>query len=591
MKSTFVYVLLIVACLSLGTELSAQWMTQSISLKPGWNAVFLEVDPEPAGCDAVFQGMPVENVWDFSHSVDAPQFVQDPGTLIPGTKGWLTWFPPNHPLASQRSLFRLRDGRPYLVKLAQNAQPVMLRLTGKPSLRSINWRAESLNFVGFRVNDEATSFQKLFLGENGLAGQPVYALDAAGTWRALVDLSVAKPKAGEAYWVRCRLPVRTSATIQVETGSSRGLQFDELEEQSLRVRNTSTGARDITVRLLPSAAPPTGEAAPAGPVPLEYWRPDYAKTNLVWTPLSAPITFKALPAGQEWNIRFGARRAQLSAAAPGSRYQSLLEVTDDLGWRWVVPVAAEPPAAPALAKLAAESNQASAVHTGLWVGEAVLNAVSQPARSEDPDQPRPAGGEFAFRLIIHVDQDGVARLLQHVFVLRKPPVLEPDPENPELNRVSQPARPVVVTDETLIPALIGAGDVLGRRISSAAFGFKEPLPLTGSGFGTGTLTGTVTVEYDDPLNPFKHAYHPDHNNLDERFETKLPEGKEAFTVTRALSLQFTETDPSGMNPPAWGSSELGGTYAEAVTGLHREPVHVGGTFRLVRVAEISVLNQ
>src|SRR4051812_48710424 len=29
----------------------AQWMQQTIQLKPGWNAVFLEMQPEPQQCD------------------------------------------------------------------------------------------------------------------------------------------------------------------------------------------------------------------------------------------------------------------------------------------------------------------------------------------------------------------------------------------------------------------------------------------------------------------------------------------------------------------------------------------------------------
>ena len=100
----------------------AQWAQQSIPLKPGWNAVYLEVDPSPEECDALFAGMPVESVWDWNRQVDSAQFLQDPASLIPGSAGWLTWFPPGHALASATSLFILRDGRPYLIELADNAR-------------------------------------------------------------------------------------------------------------------------------------------------------------------------------------------------------------------------------------------------------------------------------------------------------------------------------------------------------------------------------------------------------------------------------------------------------------------------------------
>jgi hypothetical protein len=302
------------------------------------------------------------------------------------------------------------------------------------------------------------------------------------------------------------------------------------------------------------------------------------------------LSFTALPAGQELNLRLGVRRTVGSVAAPGSQYQSLLEVTDDLGTRWLIPVIADPAGSSASAAGAAKSLEIDA-HAGLWVGEAVLKAVSQPAHPSNPTLPRPSGGDFTFRLIAHVDSTGTTRLLQQVFLVRKPPIVAPDPANPDFNLVVEPARSVVVTDEALIPNIVGPGQITGRRISSAAFGFAQPLTLAGGTFGTGTLTGSITLDYDHPLNPFKHVFHPDHNNLDERFEQKLSEGKESLTVTRSLSLQFTATDPLGLNPPGFGDAELGGNYREAISGLHRDVIQVTGTFRLVRVSRAAEVNQ
>jgi hypothetical protein len=570
---------------------SAQWMQQTFQLKPGWNAVFLEVAPEPDLCDAQFAGLPVESVWDFNPSVDAPQFAQDPSTLFPGAPGWLTWFPIGHPLASEGNLSILRDGRPYLIKVADAAQPVAWTVTGKPSLRRITWASGVINLVGFHVAPQAPTFQNLFAGETGLAGQPVYVLNAGGAWQPVANLASTRPNAGESYWIRCRLPAQRAGTIEVDPGSRQGVSFPgNFAEQSLRIRNTSAGARNVSVRLLPSATPPAGQPPLAGPVALEYWKTDYANTNLGWAPLSAPVTFTALAAGQEWNLRIGARRSATSVAPPGSQFQSLLEVTDDLGTRWVIPVNADPGSGTTAGFAPAGAGSGSVPQAGLWIGEAVCRAVSQPAHPSDPTLPRPAGGDFTFRLIAHVDGFGTTRLLQHVFLVRKPPVVAPDPENPGFNRVVEPARTVVVTDEALIPSIIGPGEITGRRISSAAFGFKQPVAMTGGSFGSGTLNGAITLGYDDPLNPFKHVFHPDHNNLDERFEQKLPEGKEALTVTRTLSLEFSATDPLGLNPPGWGDSELGGIYREAFSGLHRNVLQVSGTFRLVRVSRVAALN-
>ena len=593
MKPHFIQLIPGIALLALAPLVPAQWVQESHLLKPGWNAVFLDVSPEPAVCGALFAGLPVESAWDFNPSVDSPQFVQDPSTLIAGSPGWLTWFPPASPIASQSNLAILRDGRPYLIKLPDNAAPVTWTVTGKPSLRRTTWRPGGWNFVGFRVGAAGPTFQALFAGESGLTGQPVYRLNSSGGWESLTNLSTARPVAGEAYWVRCQSPAQRTATIEVDPGSREGLNFSlGSAESALRIRNTSPVARNISLRLLPSGTPPAGQPALAGPLPMEYWMTDYANAAMAWAPLPAALTFAALPAGAEWNLRLGVRRVGGGIAAAGSQFQGLIEVTDDLGSRWLVPVAADPLSGGGAGAAASLQGAIGPPRHGLWIGEALIKAISQPAHPSHAALPRPAGGELSFRLMVHVDAAGTSRLLQRVYLVRKPPTYLPDPQHPGFNILHQPSRTVVLTDESLVPSIIGSGGIVGQRISSAAFGFSQPLGLTGGPFATGTLHGMVTLDYNDPLNPFKHVYHPDHDNLNERFEQPpLAEGKESFSVSRQLALEFTATDPSGLNPPAWGDSELGGNYRESITGLHRSAIHLSGTFRLVRVVPVAALNE
>ncbi len=42
---------------------AAQWKEQTFTLKPGWNAINLEVNPVPNDCASVLSGVPVESVW------------------------------------------------------------------------------------------------------------------------------------------------------------------------------------------------------------------------------------------------------------------------------------------------------------------------------------------------------------------------------------------------------------------------------------------------------------------------------------------------------------------------------------------------
>ena len=72
--------------------------------------------------------------------------------------------------------------------------------------------------------------------------------------------------------------------------------------------------------------------------------------------------------------------------------------------------------------------------------------------------------------------------------------------------------------------------------------------------------------------------------------TPLPEGAESFTITRNVDLSFTPADPQGLQLAGWGDTQVGGTYAESITGLHRETLFVAGTFRLQHVSRVAVLD-
>jgi hypothetical protein len=235
----------------------------------------------------------------------------------------------------------------------------------------------------------------------------------------------------------------------------------------------------------------------------------------------------------------------------------------------------------------------SSIRAGLWVGSAVVRAVNQPSRVANPIETLPTPAEFQFRLLVHVDLDGQARLLQRVLQVRREPIYKPDPANPGQQVLDEPGRTVLITDEALASQYTGSavrdGRVVGRRLSSAAFGFGEPILLEGE-LGAGEMTGVISLGHDDPVNPFQHRYHPDHDNLDDRFEQPLPEGRESFAVTRQLSLQFTPEDPEGLQLAGWGDTQFGGEYRERIDGLHRHPIHVAGTFRLQRASRIAVLN-
>jgi hypothetical protein len=62
---------------------------------------------------------------------------------------------------------------------------------------------------------------------------------------------------------------------------------------------------------------------------------------------------------------------------------------------------------------------------------------------------------------------------------------------------------------------------------------------------------------------------------------KMSDGVEAPAITRVCTFTFT----------AAGGSVISGTYREILTGVHRKPIQLTGTFELRRASEIGTLTQ
>ena len=152
-----------------------------------------------------------------------------------------------------------------------------------------------------------------------------------------------------------------------------------------------------------------------------------------------------------------------------------------------------------------------------------------------------------------------------------------------------PGRYVLLTDERLIPQYKGAalrdGEVVGRRLSTPANNF---LPLTGTFAINNTVSGSYTLGANDAVNPFKHKYHPDHDNLDATFTSFRGE---AYEFLRSFQMTFTPTNTVGVSQSDYGYTSLSGIYRETVRGLHRTDIVASGPFQLRRVISTPVLNQ
>ena len=577
--------------LSLLPELChAQWRTQTIDLQPGWNAVHLQVQPQPDDCDSLLAHQPIESVWKWDRRFSTVQFVTDPSTLLPEDPDWLVWLPPTSEKAFLRRLRSLQAHQSYLFKVADGAGPVHLAIKGQVAVPRLEWYPHGLNLVGFPVNPiNPPTFTELFRFTRevdlslGFANQ-LFRLDSQGRGIPIVQPNRDRVQPGVAYWMETRRKPAHIANLHLSVPLS-GLDFGAVQfTKDLEILNAHlTLAQEVSLRLAPSEAPPPGLDFPelAGPVPLSYLSKD-AGGSWEWLEFPAAGLTRHLGVGEKWTLRLGLRRDALPPYEPqgdkGATYQGIIELSDAAQSLLIpIPVSASVPATAPIRLLSAQAPDALAEFSsegGLWVGSATLNQVNAPAYTGDAMIPTPA--PMPLRLLVHVDNTGQARLLQEVLLAWDPTLTD----EPHTNGTY-----ALFAAESALPA--GASQV--RRISSIGFPVMDPVPLTTAtnSVGADGLAGTVTIPFDDPTNPFLHRYHPMHDNKDWDF-VAYTNAVEVPTIVRAIGLNFVEVTNTTAHP-IWGVDAMAGTYSETITGLRAQPINLQGSFALQRISRLSTL--
>jgi hypothetical protein len=581
---------LLAAWVLLTIPAGAQTTTQTFQLRSGWNSIWLELEPTNTATDAVFAGLPLSKVWTYAPRNSTVQFIQEQTEALLNQPGWLPYFPPTTPESILTSLYNVHAQRAYLVKLTNAAT---LTVTGVPVVRTARWVTDSYNLRGFAVNPGSPPSFAVFLGASPAhAGQPVYQLQSNGQWQLISATSAINP--GEAYWVFCSGASTYSGPVSLELEIGESLDFSSvLTELAPTVRNSSGAARTICLRDLFNGANN----------PLAYHV--FANNQFQWTNLPSPYCF-SVNAASATGLRFAMRRT----AFVGTNYSSIIEITDDLGTRHLVALNGQKllPARASLSGSAAAfrslltpqpldaAGATTNLAAGLWVGTATITNVNE-ANSANPLAVTPTRSPFDLRLLVHVDLNGNVWLLKDVIQMWQNGTTTNDANGHAVT--DQPGRYVLLTDDSLIPQYQGAslrdGVPVGRRISTVDFDFdggtSNILAMTGAFSIGATNRCTFVLDPNLPTNPFKHRFHPDHDNLDATY-TQYKE--EAYRVTRAIELRFSPTDPAGTNTTSsldYGYNLIGGIYHENITGLHRTNIVSEGTFRLTRVSNSPVLNQ
>ena len=556
-----------------------QWRTETFDLIPGWQAIYLRVDPGTQNIGVSLAAYPqIAEVWRWNPDDLDPRIFDDPQVPVTGQE-WLTWKRDNL-AASTLHVWYPNAG--YLVRVASNAPPFQLAVKGAVTSPDIRWRTDGLNLLGFPTNPTTAPTVNAYFAP-GLIRQDTEIFGYVGgdlepeQNPARLEPRFATVRRGVAYWVRTEKYTDYDGPLRVRAAIGEGLDFGG-DRTVVRVILTNRDDEPMTAVLRPVAS----ESAPGtNTVPLTFGVDTNGATQ--FQPFGTQRTV-ALQPGETLGVSIGMDRLSL-AGNIGDALASLLQVTDAAGLtEFYLPVRGE------VVGLG-----------GLWAGQARVTHVQNQLQFFEKD---PATGAylvdtngrhipvmtngnalvdrdlnqaaqiFPLNLILHVDETGAARLLGTVYhgIIAE-------------GTNATPIAGLSLSQDALMAKHLDSA----ARMSAVHFPIRMNLPLAGPiGVGT-TAGGTVRIGYTDSNNPFVHTYHPDHDNLDARFgNQKLPEGEESHDLERAIALTF-DNDPGAVSDPAWGSTLLTGTYTETITGLHKNPIAVSGVFALRRVSDIATL--
>ncbi len=587
---------------------NAQWTTQSITLKPGWNAVYLHVDATHTNLDGAVggdPGNPITEVW-LWQPVSAPgRFINNPQQPAVANNDWSAW---NRNPNLTGTLQSLTANSAYLVRNGSGANYTW-NLVGKPVPPSYSWTAQGVNFIGFPTPPSNAPVVDTFFGPvpafQSLAEFYYYpgneAAGAPPNTTQLFALFSTPLKRGQAFWIRANnLHNNYFGPLQIIPQDSAGINFGyELGQYSLRLRNLTAGTLRVTNSLAASASAPVGQTPFVALTPLLLRGPINASNQTFsYTDFSTPQVITLAPAGtpgSDAELVIGLNRAAMTnaPAQPGDLYAGIFRINDSLGYTQLeLPVSA-----------IKTSNR------GLWVGNASINQVRHYLKAFQRDasgQPVVApidtngapfvitnvdnswgavASPFNLRLIIHNDTNDTTRLLQRIY------------NGWDLNTNAV----LCLSEQQLDPARLASA----RRISAAHLPWSpnnQPWIATGA-FQTGSsMTNVVTLNYNDHAsNPFLHTFHPDHDNLNALFNAVQPIGVESFGVKREIIFTFTDP-PADYNSLTTGSTRVEGTYEENISFVGRaytlgqtttnetRTVSTRGSFNLNRISTIPYLS-
>jgi hypothetical protein len=301
--------------------------TQSLSLKKGWNSVFLNVFPENPDPVEVFKGTPVSIAAAYFRSESSTRFISDPTTSDLKKEGWSIWYAPNRPDAALADLGAIFGNRAYLLYAESD---FTWSVEGVVHFGQIRWKPDSFNLVGFPVNTQSPpTFDKFFSGSKAHAQMRIYGL-VDEKWKRLTNPSSEVIKSGAAYWVYSEGASDHQGPIEVRIPKGEAIIVGtQVPSATVMLTNTSADPVDISVER-------NGTGSDHLPLGLDLKGFDQTTKRMTSVAVEFPATlnFKTLEPGEKAAFVFESRVEQMQ-----SNFQAtLLKISTQSGIEHWVPV-------------------------------------------------------------------------------------------------------------------------------------------------------------------------------------------------------------------------------------------------------------
>ena len=556
---------------------AAPHIEETLTIEPGWNAVYIESTPTNAPCDEFFAGTPVVSAAAYRSGADAATAQYDAigGEIVQAPVVYLQWVRGN----TGSTLETIVGGTTYLLFATNSAT---INVCGVPRPPRMTWRKvssvetnEYFNLVGVSSGEATVSIDGYFgegpfgLTKSGRSICTIGGQDAGSPELKNAGFILGRQQpipSGRAYALTSTCAGDWPGVVGVQESSV--FFGPDSNYASVRVLNCGTTNHVFRFSLAPSA---TGETMP----PISRRLP---RVNAIDAPGYTNVVMDS-----EWEVSLASDdftdqvfTLDRSALAAGTEYGAIL-VVEDLGaskMRVRIPIIVRQAEAGAVAYPA-----------GLWVGEIALSQVSE--LGDTNRVPVKAGGTLKMSVMMHVDTNGTCRLLQRAVA------------GVDTNGVTRLFKN---------PADVPEDVEESRRISTVMMSVDTPVvaatastnPKFGEDVDFSWVVGATASD-----NPFRHAWHPDHDGKKADYSDYLPSGDdfslyanpikpELWSISNRLDFSWHEQGNRALPEhfPFNADETTSGVVTWEVGGLiSKGPIKSVGTFTLRRVFKAAELEE